>query len=270
MKKKYKLSRDYNQKASKLTNLTDNIEESSADQIKKKIDTFLGIQNDFIYRAVGILNGHEMSNLDDVAKINDALSKIASGNKDEGDINKVILNISNEINDLTRGVSRASNNPGPIRQLEEKIAKLDSDIDISKSQFQKYIESIKIKDESSLRLDKVKERIEVLAKSLENNSILEAGKQKLFENENLVKVIQKEISEVSLLKQQFAELERDLKSIDFDIDTFKRNELEIASIKEKIEITKNDITDLESKLNSKKLISKKVVDLSRKKINLYF
>ncbi len=249
----YELTRDFNLKLNQLKRLKDNKVESSSDLIKKQITTWLGIVHEDIFKMIGVLSGHEMAEIEDIKKITDALQKIITGGSETANVSKIINNLSKEISDMSLGIARASNNPGILRQLQDKIGRLNNELISKRTQFSNYLQSLKIKDNSSIQLVEIKKKIENCEEIIKNNELLEKAQESIFEIKNKIEQVQKDILETSNLQAQYLELERSIKESEFNYENYNVMSSKLSNLKENIAKIEIDKTELERRLESKRI-----------------
>lgn len=169
---------------------------------KQNIDSIIisesGIQNLKIFQQICNISSSEIGKISNNEDIKNELGLLLTGG--DVDLTKLIANLELEIKDLGKGLKKQSITNGVAKLLEIELGMKKNELLGLQEKYDKFINSKKIKDESTERLLSLKNEIKIIDEKLNNAEKLEIVEKDYNLLENEIKKVNEELQ--NLLKME--------------------------------------------------------------------
>lgn len=267
----YRLEKDFAQGSVVLINLDKNTSIEGFLQVSNELQRLLGIPAQDIYLSTSFIRHKDLLNFKSDKEFSAALQNAVSSSN-EGGAQAVIAELENRIKDLRKGLDRLAKNPGEIKQTEELVASLETQLQEKKSEFALLLEAKKSGKESTGKLEDVENKITALRELIENHKKREEAeakiaelKERLNETESQLKTVEEsniKIKQFDIQLQQFSAFVKVS-----DLDAVAREITEVATYIKNTEIELQEMPLIpkpqqfkkQVSINSKQILSSAVI-----------
>lgn len=263
----FKFEKDFNERTLKLTNLNSGKEINTFKESQETLKKIIGITNEAIYKKTAFISQGQVALVDSSDDLLHEVTSVSGGG--QTGVDKIVKKLQSDLAVINRGIDHPANNPGPIKQQQDKIIQIEKLLLEKQSVWERRQTASDKHESSGDELNLVKEKISEIEELMGNYKIAKEAKAKLDELNSQINEIEEKIQEVSKLAEQIVSLqsrvdqykifsndrlEDDLKTIVEAEQTIKLTKKEVDSMKESSLVEQHRIDqelNQESKGNNK-------------------
>lgn len=250
--KKFLLSKDFRNKRVVFRNLATKGETQDFSDIKYALKELTGIPTREIYESTGFIRQSDVAKIETSNDFVSAIQNIASAGDNEGNAQKILLNLKNDLAKMHIGLDRPAKYPGPLKAIQDKISQLERELTEKRQSWEKVKSAATSGKETASKLSAISSRIDLLEQLLDNNKLYEDANRKLGELDKEISKLEERIQELQKLKNKEKALQTELESLSFpkglSVDDFGKQIIEYEQAKKAIE---DEILSLPEKIEKK-------------------
>ena len=238
---RFRLEKNFAAHTCKLTNLETNRSAETFAQVNATLEKMLTYASPEIFSATAFIRQSELASIQSGSDLISAVQN-AAGSGAKVNIQKVIEELNDQIHELRVGMDRPAKNPGQLKQSQDQIARLKTELAEKRQLWEKRKTADTTAKKTGNRLDEISEKITQLELLINNHKLREDLTQKLGELDHEIRNYEARIQEFEKLHALKSENEAQLNQFTYlqkiDPDKLAR---ELTTISESVRITRAEL-----------------------------